>query len=243
MIEYRMIDESCLLPYCLHSGAVPLASLSHPEEARARFEAEHGLPHSPVAEFLQALSRNYGAVGVIAVDGDVIVGKVRFAPRYLFGGTDQGCVQSEDGVKAIKAVELEKLTPFEDLRPKSLFIWCFQALPAYAGQGIGTSMLRTLIAWARENGWEEMHASAIGHIRPLLDWTGAFSIDRYRNLGFVETGHRVHEDLKAGVVAMRGGHHGEDLKKQWEQYAHLSDDEASEFYDVLLDIRQAGRRP
>lgn len=238
MIEYRVMDEANIVPYCLHSGPIPLSDLIRPEEARARFEAEKGLPHGPVVEFLRAISRVYGASGVMAIDGDMVIGKIRFAPRYLFGGADFGCVQGDEGVAAIAAVDLQKLPAEDELSPKSLFIWCIQMVPTHRGQGIGTSMLTTAIAWARSNDWEEIHARASRHIRPLMDWTGMLSIDRCRRLGFTEVSHSVHDELRKSVVAMRGGFHGEEVKKQWAPYADLSDDEASWVYEVILNVSQ-----
>jgi GNAT superfamily N-acetyltransferase len=230
------MDETRVLPYCLHGGPIPVSDLVHPEEARARIEAEKGLPHGPIVEFLRAISRVYGASGVMAVDGDAVIGKLRFAPWGGFLSPGHGCVQSEAEVNSIGALDLGKLTPKEELSPKSLFIWCFQVVPAYGGQGIGTNMLVTAIDWARENGWEEIQALAVRHIRPLLDWAGSESIDRLRRLGFREVGHSVNDELKKGVVAMRGGYHGEDVRRQWEPYANLSDDEASWIYDVVLNF-------
>jgi len=236
MVQYLVMDETRVLPYCLHGGPIPVSDLAHPEEARARVEAEKGLPHGPIVEFLRGVSRVYGACGVMAVDGDVVIGKIRFAPVSLFPAITSACVQSEDGVSAIAAIDLKRLTPKEDLSPKSLFLWCIQIVPEYGRQGIGMNLLTFMIAWARENGWEEIQALASRHIRPLLDWTGLPSIDRLRRLGFREVGHSVNDELRKGVVAMRGGYHGEDVRRQWDSYTDLSDDEASWVYEAVLNL-------
>ena len=249
MVQYLIMDETRVLPYCLHGGPIPISDLVHPEEARARIEAEKGLPHGPIVEFLRAVSRVYGASGIMAVDGDSalrpgsgqVIGKIRFAPVSLFPSITSACVQSEDGVSAIGALDLERLTPKEDLSPKSLFLWCVQIVPEYGRQGIGMNLLTAMIAWARDNGWEEIQALASRHIRPLLDWTGMPSIDRLRRLGFREVGHSVNDELKKGVVAMRGGYHGEDVRRQWDSYTDLSDDEASWVYDVVYPLNDAPR--
>lgn len=237
MVRYLMMDESHILPYCLHKGPAPVSDLADPEAARARAEAEWGLVHGPVVPFLRAVSRTYGATGVMVVDGEVVIGKLRFAPKSL----PPGCVQLADEMDKIADIDLERLTPKEELCPKSLCIWCSQLIPRYRGQGIGTNMLTMAIEWARTNGWEEMHSMASRHIRPILDVTGMPSMERLSRLGFVETGHSVHPDMRELVVSMRGGHHGEEVREQWEQYADLSDDEASWVYDAVLDLR--GNRP
>ena len=236
MAQYLIMDEFRVLPYCLHGGPIPVSDLIHPEEARARIEAEKGLPHGPIVEFLRRVSQVYGASGVMAVDGDSVIGKIRFAPRSIFPAITSSCVQSDEGVDAIKAIDLDTLIPKDDLSPKSLLIWCSQVVPEYRGRGIGANLLATTIAWARDNNWDETQALATRHIRPLLHWSGAESMDRLRRLGFREVGCSVNDELKKGVVAMRGGYHGEDVRRQWEPHADLSDDEASRLYEMVLGL-------
>jgi len=195
------------------------------------------LPEGTIAAFLRSVSRAYGACGVTAVDGDKVIGKVRFYPKYLVDMMTTGCVQSDDGIRAIAGFDPSVLTPLESLSPKSLYVWCFQLVAEYSGQGIGARMLRTTIDWCRANGWDEIHCKATRHIRPLLDWSGMQSTERYKKFGFQIGRHEISDEMKQGVVAMRGGYHGEDVRKQWEPHAHLSDDEASWVYDVALRLR------
>jgi ribosomal protein S18 acetylase RimI-like enzyme len=128
--------------------------------------------------------------------------------------------------------------PKDALPSKDLRALCFQTHPSFRGQGIATALVRRLIEWAEANGWENIRARAAQHIEPLLDWCGMWSVERYRRMGFQVTGGTPSEELKQGVVAMRGGHHGEEVKTQWEQYSRISDDEASMVYDVVLPIRR-----
>lgn len=233
MVEYLMMDESHLLPYCLHKGPAPVSDLADPEAARARAEAEWGLPHGPVVHFLRALAWTYGATGVIAIDGDIVIGKLRFAPKSL----PPGCVQLADEVDKIAAIDLAGLPPKDKLSPRSLCLWYLQVIPARTGQGIRTGMLQAAVDWVRTNGWDEMHSMASRHIRPILDVTGMPSMERLSRLGFVEICHLVHPDMRELVASMRGGHHGEEVRLQWGQYSDLSDDEASWVYDAVLDLR------
>jgi hypothetical protein len=94
-------------------------------------------------------------------------------------------------------------------------------------------MLRRLLAWARAEGWEEVRAGATRHIPPLLAWSGMLSREAYGRLGFACAGVASHDALE-GVVHMRAGGHGEDVRLQWAPFAHLSDEEASETYDMTL---------
>ena len=202
-------------------------------------EREYGLPEGSIARFLRALCREYGSCGVMAVDGDSVVAKIRFCP-LSFSDTlspESLCVQMEKEARLIASFDVETLTPKDALPSKALCVLCFQVASSYRGRGIATRMLETLIEWAKENGWEEIHSKAIQHIQPLLDLTGMWSVERYRKLGFQVTGHTPREELMQVVVAMRDGCHGEEVRLQWEQYGHLSDDEASRLYDVVLRIR------
>lgn len=63
------------------------------------------------------------------------------------------------------------------------------------------------------------------------------SVERYRQLGFEATVSREMDSVEA-VQNMRAGHHGEDLKRQWEPFAHLSGEDATCMYDVRLDLRR-----
>jgi len=95
-------------------------------------------------------------------------------------------------------------------------------------------MLDALIAWAREAGWRELRAHAV--IPPMLNWCGQLSHDALRRRGFVVTESSINADVREGVVSQRAGQHGEVVKKQWEAFAHLSDDEAAQVFEMTLNL-------
>lgn len=234
MIDYRMMDENCLLTSCLHKGPISFSACSK----YAWAELKYGLPEGCIARFLRAVCRAYGSCGVIAVDKDLIVAKIRFCPQSLMDILPEEalCVQNEDGTRRITSFDSNTLPQKNALTSKDLFVLCFQTAPSYRGQGIATAMLKTLIEWAKANGWENIRAKAIQHIPHLLQWTGMWSVEQYRRLGFQVTGSALSEELMEAVIAMRQGRHGEEVKNQWEQYGHLCDEEASRLYDVVLSI-------
>ena len=92
MVEYMMMREGSVLTSCLHGGPIPLAEVSRAEEVPSWLEREAQLPAGTVARMLNALCREYGSCGVMAVDGGAVVGKVRFAPGGL-GENVPECVQ------------------------------------------------------------------------------------------------------------------------------------------------------
>jgi len=231
-----MMNEGCVLTSCLHSGAIPLAHALNAEARPAWLETQSDLPAGTVARVLKSLCREYGSCGVIAVDGDQIVGKLRFSPMGPIDVEHQ-CVQQNP--EAMAALDLRSLAARESLRPKSLSIWCLQVVKdaSYRRKGIGRAMVQETISWAQEEGWDEIRALACSHIGPLLDWTGMFSVDAYQELGFTCTGRSVHPELLEGVRNMRAGHHGAEVKAQWGSYEHISDEEAGMIYDVVRRLR------
>ena len=248
MIEYRMMDETCLLCYCLHEGPIPVEDTRIPEARPLAVESENGVGQGTIVEFLRVVCRAYGSCGVLAIDGSYVVGKLRFYPRQLVNMLDPGpCLQTPDHVRGIAAFDLGSLPPKDSLSEKVLHIWCFQVLgeytdrpegwPSYLGRGIGTTMLKTLIDWARAEGWDEIRAKAIPHIRPLMMWSSALSVERYRKLGFEVTLSADRDE--GGPVSQRRGAQGEFIKKMWElYYSHVSDEEASRLYDVVLRLKE-----
>jgi len=230
-----MMDEGCVLASCLHGGAIPLAEALDAEAYPAWLETQCDLPAGTVARALQALCREYGSCGVMAVDDGQVVGKVRFGPTEVCDDIPFCAQQMPDRLAALAAGALPKRT---ELTRESLSILCLQLTSEHRGRGIATAMVRRVIAWAREGGWEEIRAKATRPIPPLIEWTGMFSLHAYEKLGFGRTGQAVaFSEMVDGVRSMRAGHHGEDVREQWAPFAGLSDEEAAEVYPVVLCLR------
>lgn len=229
MISYRIMDTSCPLPTCLHGGSLPISSW---QDSPAYVETVSDIPVGTVARTLKAISDRYGACGVLAIEDDKIVGKIRAYPQSLIDIVSCPCVQQERTIKPVIALDLNTL-PTREANPV-LHIYCIQVAPDFSGQGIAGGMLDALIAWARSSGWRELRARAVSAIPPLLAWCGQLSCAALERRGFVVTGSTLGPDLREGVVAQRAGYHGETVKQQWEAFAHLSDDEAAQVFDMAL---------
>ena len=109
MVEYRMMDETCLLCYCLHGGPIPGEETCSPEARPMTVESETGLPQGTIAQFLGAVCRAYGSCAVLAIDGDQVVGKVRFYPQILMDALPNPCGQLGDCARAIAAFDADTL--------------------------------------------------------------------------------------------------------------------------------------
>jgi GNAT superfamily N-acetyltransferase len=253
MIDYLMMDESRLLCRCLHDGPVPLEEAGSPEGRPLAVESEAHLPPGTVGRFLRAVCRAYGSCGVLAVDGDAVVGKARFYPQEIAERFYPAlCLQEPQRMRVLATFDPDVLPPKDELRERALFICCFQLVhdykaaaegratdvPSYLGRGIATNMLRILIDWARAEGWDELRAEAVEPIPPLLMWSGRLSVERYRKLGFRAA--LSPSEKVEGAIHQRRGYHGEAMRKMWEPYAHVSDAEATRVYDVSLRLASDG---
>jgi GNAT superfamily N-acetyltransferase len=234
MIEYRLMDEFLVLPMCLHGGAVPLSRLPELAE-RTDFEDEFSLERGVHARSLCALSQRYGATGVVALDGDRIVGLLRFYPRALKEMIGQLCPQDEPYARWLAAIEIASLPARDEIRPRSIQIDCLQVIPECRGQGIGRTLIERTIAWAREKGWHELYATGVQHILPLMSWSGQMSVASLCKHGFEIVGQEIDEGIRDAAVSQQLGYHGEDVRRMWqEQYAHLSVEEAAVRYEMRL---------
>ena len=234
MIEVRLMDELLVLPICLHGGAVPLSRLPELAE-RTDFEDQFGLAPGVHARFLRDLGRRYGATGVAALDGNRVVGLLRFYPRALQERIGQLCPQDEAYARRLAATAVVGLPRPDDLQPRSIQIDCLQVIPKYRGQGIGRTLIERTIAWAGENGWREVYASGVQHILPLMSWSGQMSATSLQKHGFEIVGQEIDKGIQKAAVSQQLGYHGEDVQRMWrEQYAHISAEEAAVRYELKL---------
>jgi hypothetical protein len=100
-------------------------------------------------------------------------------------------------------------------------------------------MVTTLVAWAKDNGWKRIIATAIPDIKPLILWHGSYSVERYKALGFRVTEETSNTEigLLDAANSQQLGYHGSKMEKMWvETYSQVSDDEISRVYTVVLDL-------
>ncbi|UCC68966.1 MAG: GNAT family N-acetyltransferase [Armatimonadota bacterium] len=237
MITYRMMDDTCLLPACLHRGPIPLASLHNVETTATAIEEQEGIAPGTLARFLRALCERYGSCAVLAVDGHLVVGKLRFAPAQVEEMLSGICLQVAEAARRIADLDLAALPARDDLANQALRLDCYQVAEGYRGQRIAKQMLETVIHWARAAGWQALSSTAIRHIPPLLNWSGQASLKALQQHGFTIISQHVNPDLREGVVSQRLGYHGDKVKHQWEAFADISDEEAAVLYQLLLALK------
>lgn len=225
MLEYKFMDESFIVPVCLHAGPVDIASLAE-ISAETQFEKQFHLTPGSHASVLKAIAAAYGASGIAAIENNKIVGLCRFYPAVLTEMLSSPlCPQDESKAAQLSAFDVEKLISFENLCPKSLQIGCFQIIPAYQSRGIGSIFLEKIIEWATEKGWFEIDSDALQDIFPILAWSGHMSYKTLQKYGFTVTEQTDDSGIKEAAQHMRLGYHSEAIKKIWEeQYADIPDD-------------------
>jgi len=242
MIEYQMMDAESLLCRCLHKGKIAA------EDSNVTpVEVEAGVADGTVVDFLRAVCMAYGSCAVLAIEDNDVVAKLRFYPTALIDMLDgHTCVQTPKHLQEMAALNPKKIPGKDSLSGKSLYLHCFQVAgveravaednpTSYRGRGIGINMLKKLIDWSEAEGWDEIQGRAIQHIPPLMSWSNHLSVERFRKLGFDV---KPSDERCEAAVSQRMGYHGEVIKKLWEPYAHISDEEASMMYTVSLNLRK-----
>lgn len=234
MITYRMMDATCPLPSCLHGGSLPFPQCRDAIDVPAYVETVSDIPPGTVARTLQAISARYGACGVLALEDERVVGKIRAYPQALIDQVGYPCVQQERMIRPVIALAPADL-PAREAYP-ILHLYCLQVAGEYSGRGIAGGMLDALIAWAATSGWRELRARAVSSIPPLLAWCGQLSRAALARRGFLVTDTTVSPELREGVVAQRAGYHGDDVRRQWVDFARWSDDEAAQVFAMTRNL-------
>lgn len=221
MITYRMMDNQTLLCRCMHGGSVPLALAS---------DTIPQVSQSVIERFLRKMVDSYGSCGVMALDGDTIIGVLWFYPLWIkekFGGVV--CIQGEN-YETLSHFGLNTIPGKEELPDRILWIECLMVVRSvivdYTGRGIGKGMLEYLLGWAKENQWSRIRAQAIADIKPLMLWSGMYTVSRYQALGFevVNGSSTTNPGLLEGANSQKSGYHGPEFQRMWdEEYIDIDD--------------------
>jgi len=191
MIDIRPMDEGYIHVICQHDGPIDTSTFTpaweqpdaalppHPwgDATIARLAGDHGamLTHgwckSPAAmEFMREMIRRYGTCALLAWNGKMVVGHIRFYPmavaRLVVHSAESELVPVLDPTCACE--------PERDTG--ALWVQCVMTCPSYqdakgaalagARKGVGLGLARALVAWARVHGWRRI--VTVAHCD--LDW-------------------------------------------------------------------------
>ena len=106
-------------------------------------------------EYVEALTRKRVAPGVLAYDGDEVVGWAAVAPRA-----------------AIQFARSTKIPHVDDLPVWS--IWCLRVRPGHRGKGISHPLLEGAVEYARSNGAPAVEGYPVDNQGAKVDLTMAY---------------------------------------------------------------------
>ncbi len=134
-----------------------------------------------IEAFFRQQIRRIGSCGVLAWDGDGVIGKMYFTTKEVYhrfqGNGDpsvgQYCVEHERMPLIIQSIREDELHRLLESPSQTLRIVCFNighSETRYQGQGIASQMLILLKAWARSLGWRRLEALAYPDVVPYGAW-------------------------------------------------------------------------
>jgi GNAT superfamily N-acetyltransferase len=141
-------------------------------------------------DLLSKLTQVYGACAIVARDGDGIAGQLRFYPKAVWEMDGAGllCLQQDSPAGPVDDLAEMDFPPPEKLQDRTLEVHCLMAgSPSdqrYKRKGIATRMIKVLIQWARENGWEAIQANSFEDLPLLYQVTGNAGHTFWEKLGF-----------------------------------------------------------
>jgi GNAT superfamily N-acetyltransferase len=183
------MTEKFILWRCLHYG--PLSS-GNIDQWPADSEIEWKRYRKRNIPLLLKLTRTYGACAVLAKAGEKIVGQLRFYPHVVWDMESAGemCLLMEFPNGPADDFADAEFPPLEQIEDKSLAVHCLmtgsslQEDNPFQRKGIGTRMVKFLIQWASDNGWENIEADAFEDIPIIYEITGSAGITFWQKLGF-----------------------------------------------------------
>jgi GNAT superfamily N-acetyltransferase len=194
MLENIVIEpmsENFILWRCLHRGPLSKETIDElPKEKREDWET-HRATNVPL---LAKIIKTYGTCAMLARDGGQIVGFLRFYPKLLYSMEDAGelCLQQAFPARPSRCLVEKGFPPLGEIKDKTLKVHCMMTARArafreenpYQRKGIGTKMVRELMGWAKEKGWQSIEATAYEDLDILYAKTGDAGKRFWEKLGF-----------------------------------------------------------
>ncbi len=216
------MDESFVLYRCAHFGPLSpsnIETLPHeiPGLPEGQFERNR--------QFLGRLIDAYGSCGMLAMDGDSVVGHVRFYPQVI---CDQHKFCCQEAAYAISQEMAEmELPALENRADRVLRIDCILVHKDYRGQGLSHALLDGVLEWAREHDWTTVRAWASPDNYWLASQICAPMLRTYLKHGFqkvdIATSSDMSNLIRELLVNIRDGKLGIEKQKEFERYCSEQD--------------------
>jgi len=195
------MTEDFILWRCLHGG--PLS-----RDAIDQWPSASTMPWACYRNrntlLLIKLTRTYGACAIIARHGDQIVGHLRFYPKAVcdMEGAGHPCLQQDPPAGPVEDFADSDFPNPAQIQDKTLVVHCLmtgsslQKENPFQRKGIGTRLVRTLIQWAKKNGWECITADSFEDLPIIYEITGSAGHTFWEKLGFHISDRHPHPDLQ-----------------------------------------------
>ena len=189
-VVIEMMSSEFIVWRCLHGGPLTTATIDQPEPHPRVPWAQLRARNVPL---LSQLTKVYGACAAIARDGKQIVGQLRFYPKAVCKMAAPGpglCMQQTFPNGPADDFVENRFPPLDQIADKTLFVHCMmtgspqQVDNPYQRKGIGSRLVRTLIAWARRRGWSAIEVSAYADLPCVYAVTGQAGRTFWEKLGF-----------------------------------------------------------
>ncbi len=195
------MTEEFILWRCLHLGPLAQGTIEQwPREGAIPWERyrARNLP------LLLKLTRTYGACAIVARDGDRIVGQVRFYPKAVWDmpGAGSLCLLQDYPSGPADDFADKDFPALSQIEDKTLIVHCLatgspqQEENPYQRKGLGTRLVRTLIQWAKAQGWERIVAHSFEDIPIIYQSSGSAGHTFWEKLGVHIADRHPHRDLQ-----------------------------------------------
>jgi GNAT superfamily N-acetyltransferase len=204
MIEGVVVEpmtEEFILWRCLHGGPLSRDTID-------QWSSTDKMPWKRYRDrniqLLMKLTRTYGSCAILARDGDLIVGHLRFYPKAVcdMEGAGGPCLQQDPPGGPAEDFAGRDFPDPAQIEDKTLGVHCLmmgsslQKENPYQRKGIATRMVRALIEWAKANGWERIEADSFEDLPIIYEGTGSAGHTFWEKLGFRIVDRHIHPELE-----------------------------------------------
>ncbi|MBN1560422.1 GNAT family N-acetyltransferase [candidate division KSB1 bacterium] len=234
---FSAMTNQFILWRCLHAGPLSSRSInSWPKDSQIPWEnyRERNLP------LLRKLTDMYGACAILAHIGDEVIGQLRFYPRAVCDLLEAGglCLLQDFPAGPTADLVDHDFPSLDKMSDKTLIIHCCMIAPSqkaenpYLRKGIGSAMVKFLIQWAADNGWDRLEVDAFEDLPIIYEITGSAGHTFWEKLGFSIVSRHAHPHLQGR----------DEFVLKLEQQARdlgIATDAAKERIIMRLDVRPA----
>jgi|GEM_PF-1711495 GNAT superfamily N-acetyltransferase len=226
------MTNDILLYKCIHSGPLDCSSIESGDISDGTVPKEQ-LERN--RKFLTRLIEAYGSCAMLAIEGNSVVGHVRFYPKFITDRYEFCCHVSEYCITDEMAAM--DLPPLETLDDRTLRINCFLIDKTYRGQGLSSDLITAIVDWACENGWKTVSALATHDNYWMSRQMCLPKLNTYHKLGFETKELIVIPEAEEHLKNIEAGKLGADLKREFKMVCQDSDcEKLSRLYEVEKDV-------